>query len=323
MSPDDIIKIISRRIEAIDLAGVPRELYQPLAYCLENGGKRIRPAMTLLACQMFGGDIEKAVHPAIGLELFHNFTLMHDDIMDGAPIRRGQPSVHAKWNANTAILSGDVMFAIAGQYMTRVDDACLRQVMETYHKTAIEVCEGQQYDMNFETCPGVSLDEYIEMIRLKTAVLPAACLKIGAMLAGADPADQEHIYRFGEYIGLAFQLRDDWLDAFGDEARFGKKNGGDIIANKKTWLYIKALELSDPARRETLLGAYSSRPADPAPKISAVKDIFFALQIDKLGVEQMEAYYRIAFNHLDRISTPDADKENLRTLARMLFDREV
>lgn len=323
MSPNDILKIISRRIETIDLAGVPRELYQPLAYCLENGGKRIRPAMTLLACQMFGGDIEKAVHPAIGLELFHNFTLMHDDIMDGAPIRRGLPSVHAKWDVNTAILSGDVMFAIAGQYMTRVDDAYLRPVMETYHKTAIEVCEGQQYDMNFETCQSVSLDEYMEMIRLKTAVLPAACLKIGAMIAGADPADQEHIYRFGEYIGLAFQLRDDWLDAFGDEARFGKKNGGDIVANKKTWLYIKALELSNPAQRKNLLEAYSSRPADSALKISTVKDIFFALQIDKLGVEQMETYYHLAFNHLDRINTPDAGKENLRVFARMLFDREV
>jgi geranylgeranyl diphosphate synthase, type II len=323
MSLEDILKMIGSRIAALELVRPPRELYEPVEYCLRNGGKRMRPAMTLLACQMFDGDMEKAMNPAIGLELFHNFTLMHDDIMDNAPIRRGQPAVHTKWNATTAILSGDVMFALAGQYMTKVDDAHLRAVMEEYHKVVIEVCDGQQLDMNFETRQSVSLDEYIEMIRLKTAVLPAACLKVGAIVAGASPTDQEHIYRFGEYVGLAFQLKDDWLDAFGDEARFGKKSGGDILANKKTWLFIKALELSSPQQRNTLLSAYNNQISDPDQKIRTVKEIFLTLAIDKLGVKQMETYYEKAFHHLDSITTPEPAKENLRALARMLFDREI
>lgn len=323
MSLEDILRRISERIESLSLIREPRELYEPVDYCLKNGGKRMRPAMTLLGCQLFGGDPEKAINPAIGLELFHNFTLMHDDIMDNAPIRRGKPAVHTKWNANTAILSGDVMFALAGDYMTRVEDGHLREVMETYHKTVIEVCDGQQLDMNFEKRDSVRLDEYIEMIRLKTAVLPAACLKVGAIVAGAGEEDQEHLYRFGEYVGLAFQLKDDWLDVFGDEAKFGKKNGGDILANKKTWLYIKALELASEAQRRVLQGAYNNQVTDPEEKIRTVKNIFLDLQVDKLGVNQMEDYYDKAFRHLEQIAVPDEAKENLRALARSLFDREI
>jgi geranylgeranyl diphosphate synthase type II len=323
MSLNDILSLISQRIESLHLIREPLELYEPVDYCLKNGGKRMRPAMTLLACQLFGADIEKGINPAIGLELFHNFTLMHDDIMDNAPIRRGKPAVHTKWNNNTAILSGDVMFALAGEYMTRVEDKHLRQVMEEYHKTVIEVCDGQQLDMNFESRQSVALSEYIEMIRLKTAVLPAACLKIGAIVADASAEDQEHIYRFGENIGLAFQLKDDWLDAFGDEAKFGKKSGGDILANKKTWLYIKALELASPRQQQTLLDAYNNRITDPDQKISSVKEIFLALEVDKLGVKQMEAYYEIAYHHLNSISAPETAKKNLRALAKSLFDREI
>jgi geranylgeranyl diphosphate synthase type II len=323
MTLEDTLKLISERIESLNLIREPRELYEPVDYCLKNGGKRMRPAMTLLGCQLFGGDVEKAMNAAIGLELFHNFTLMHDDIMDNAPIRRGKPAVHAKWNANTAILSGDVMFAIAGDYMTRVDDAHLREVMETYHQTVIEVCDGQQLDMNFETRDEVSLEEYIGMIRLKTAVLPAACLKVGAIVAGASPADQEHLYRFGESIGLAFQLKDDWLDLFGDEAKFGKKTGGDILANKKTWLYIQALELANADQRKVLQAAYANHIADPDEKIRTVKNIFLDLKIDQLGVKQMEDWYEEAFSDLEQINVADDAKENLRALARSLFDRET
>ena len=323
MTLEETLKLISGRIEALDLILEPRELYEPVDYCLKNGGKRMRPAMTLLACQLFGGDPEKAMQAAIGLELFHNFTLMHDDIMDNAPIRRGKPAVHTKWNANTAILSGDVMFALAGDFMTRVEDRYLREVMGTYHQTVIEVCEGQQFDMNFETREGVSLEEYIEMIRLKTAVLPAACLKVGAIVAGAPAEDQEHIYRFGEYIGLAFQLKDDWLDVFGDEAKFGKKSGGDILANKKTWLYIRALELASEAQRKVLQGAYSNQISDPDEKIRTVRNIFLELGIDKLAVKKMEHYYEKAFHHLEAIAVPNEAKDNLRALARSLFDREI
>ena len=323
MTLNDVLTLISQRIESIHLIREPHELYEPVDYCLKNGGKRMRPAMTLLACQLFGADIEKGINPAIGLELFHNFTLMHDDIMDNAPIRRGKPAVHTKWNNNTAILSGDVMFALAGEYMTRVDDKHLRQVMEEYHKTVIEVCDGQQLDMNFESRQSVALSEYIEMIRLKTAVLPAACLKIGAIVADASAEDQEHIYRFGENIGLAFQLKDDWLDAFGDEAKFGKKSGGDILANKKTWLYIKALELASPQQRQILLDAYNNRISDPDQKIRSVKEIFLALEVDKLGVKQMESYYEKAYHHLNSISAHETAKENLRALAKSLFDREI
>ena len=323
MTLEDILSLIGNRINSLELVREPRELYEPVDYCLKNGGKRMRPAMTLLACQMFVGDLEKAIPPAIGLELFHNFTLMHDDIMDNAPIRRGKPAVHTKWNANTAILSGDVMFALAGEFMTKVDDTHLRQVMEEYHKVVIEVCDGQQLDMNFEERSEVSLPEYVEMIRLKTAVLPAACLKIGAIVAAASAGDQHLIYRFGECIGLAFQLRDDWLDLFGDEARFGKKNGGDILANKKTWLYIKALELADDDRRQRLLSAFNNPISDPCEKIRTVKNLFLELKVDQLCVQQMEQWYEKAFGYLSQISAPENAKENLRALARMLFDREI
>ncbi|MDX9943000.1 MAG: polyprenyl synthetase family protein [Bacteroidales bacterium] len=323
MTLENIFKNINERIETLDLIREPRELYEPVDYCLKNGGKRMRPAMTLLACQMFGGDLEKAMNPAIGLELFHNFTLMHDDIMDNAPIRRGKPAVHTKWNANTAILSGDVMFALAGKFMMGVENDHLREVMETYHKTVIEVCDGQQLDMNFEKRAKVSLPEYVEMIRLKTAVLPAACLKVGAIVAGAGKDDKEHIYHFGEYIGLAFQLKDDWLDLFSDESKFGKKNGGDILANKKTWLFTKALDLSNAPQRKTLLGAFANKITDPEEKIRTVKDIYLNLEIDHLVIKQMEEYYGQAFSHLAKIKVPESNKENLYALAKNLFDREI
>jgi geranylgeranyl diphosphate synthase type II len=313
--------MVAARMAETRLDKEPRGLYEPIEYCLKNGGKRIRPLMTLLGCEMFGGRAEEALSPAIGLELFHNFTLMHDDIMDQAPIRRGQPAVHVKWDTNTAILSGDVLFARAYEYMLDVPDHCLRQVMELFSRTVIEVCEGQQYDMDFEKTGRVTEAEYLEMIRLKTAVLPAACLKAGAIVAGAPAVDAEKIYRFGESVGLAFQLRDDWLDAFGDEALFGKKSGGDIVANKKTWLYIKAWELSAPAQRQELDRAYSGAISDPDTKIGRVMGIFNSLGIRELAIQAMETHYQRAFEALDAIEAPAGPKENLRMLAQSLFDR--
>ncbi len=317
----DIQEMITAHIAGMGLDRQPGGLYEPVAYCLKNGGKRMRPVMTLLGCQLFGGDLEKAVSPALGLELFHNFTLMHDDIMDNAPLRRSQPTVHAKWGPNAAILSGDVMFALAYSHMLEVPDQYLRKVMELFNQTVIEVCEGQQYDMDFESMEHVSEADYLEMIRLKTAVLPAACLKTGAIIAGASDDNAQKLYRFGECVGLSFQLRDDWLDVYGEEAVFGKKSGGDIIANKKTWLTIKAFELAGPEQKDLLDKAFSGGITDPEEKVKQVKKIYEHLGIRELAIQKMEEYYRLAFEHLDGIAVAPEQKEGVATLAKNLLDR--
>lgn len=313
---------ISKRLNGMANHQVPPELYEPVSYCMDLGGKRMRPLMVLLGSELFGGEVELAMPAAIGMELFHNFTLMHDDIMDNAPIRRGKPSVHERWNRNTAILSGDVMFAMAYRNMFQVPDDKLREVLALFNKTVIEVCEGQQYDMNFESMKHVSESEYLEMIRLKTAVLPAACLQTGAMIAGASREEAERLYRFGELVGIAFQLKDDWLDVYGDEKVFGKKSGGDIIANKKTWLYIKALELSDPSQKKSLLEAFSNNTTDPDEKIRNVKGIYDVLGIGARALARMEEYHDKAFEALDQIEVPDENKRNLISLVRSLFSRD-
>ncbi len=314
-------QLITERIEQLVEGLQPLELYQPVDYCLSNGGKRIRPLMTLLGCKLFGGDPALAVSPALGLELFHNFTLMHDDIMDNAPIRRGRPSVHVKWNANTAILSGDVLFALAYKHMLDVPDYCLRKTMELFNQTVIEVCEGQQYDMNFESVKEVSEPSYLNMIRLKTAVLPAACLKTGAFIAGADSDSAKALYDFGENIGLAFQLRDDWLDAFGDESVFGKKKGGDILANKKTWLYIKAMEIAGPSDKQALKTAFEIN--DPREKIFKVLALYQELDIARLAEKKMQSYYHLAFDQLNDIKEADRTTlDELTSLAEGLLKRD-
>lgn len=317
-----IQKEVLQFIDQLDLSGEPAGLYAPVAYCLQNGGKRMRPVMTLLACDLFGGDIHDAMPAAVGLELFHNFTLLHDDIMDNAPLRRNRPTVHVKWDVNTAILSGDLMYALAYKYVGQVPDAALRPVIELFNKTVIEVCEGQQYDMDFEQRDDVSVEEYLKMIRLKTAVLPAACLQTGAIIAGASEKDQQTIYCFGEYIGLAFQLRDDWLDVYGDEALFGKKSGGDIIANKKTWLYIHALEMARDEHRKTLQAAFNGDIKDDDEKVKIVKDIYNHLDINALAQKSMKEYYIRAFDCLESIAVPKTRKQKLIDLAEMLLNRE-
>ncbi len=320
---DTYLQLINGYLHDIPLTKEPKNLYEPVAYCLANGGKRIRPVMTLLACEMFNGDVNEALPAAAGLELFHNFTLLHDDIMDDAPIRRNKPTVHVKWDDNTAILSGDVLFAIASQHVSRVPDNKLRQVLDLYYQTVKEICEGQQYDMDFEGRHDVTEEQYLEMIRLKTAVLPAACLKTGAIIAGANPDDQEKIYRFGEQIGMAFQIRDDWLDTFGDEGQFGKKTGGDILANKKTWLYVQALERADNQQREELLTLFKDKGEIPdQDKISRVKAVYEQLNLNNKALETTEAYYSAAFDVFQQINVPDDRKQPLENMTKNLLNRD-
>ncbi len=314
---------INQYINSIDLSSQPSELYLPVQYCLHDGGKRIRPLMALLACDMFDGDVEKALGPAVGMEIFHNFTLMHDDIMDQAPLRRGKPSVYKKWNANTAILSGDVMFAMAVQQLAASRTEYLKEILDLFNKTVIEVCEGQQYDMNFEHLDKVSEQQYINMIRLKTAVLPAACLKAGAIIAGASDKDAQLLYDFGVNVGIAFQIMDDWLDIFGDEATFGKKSGGDIIANKKTWLFIKAFELANENQLRDLRNAFTNRIFNPEEKISMVKNVYLQVGLDSKAIDKMEEYNKKAFAFLDEIKIPEEKKTELKLLARNLLDRKI
>ncbi len=319
---NELLKSINEQTNKLDITGEPKELYLPVEYCIKNGGKRIRPLMTLIACDMFGGNIDQAMPSAIGIEIFHNFTLMHDDIMDNAPMRRGKPAVHKKWNSNTAILSGDVMFAIAYQYMLKTPEKKLKRVLEVFNETVIQICEGQQYDMNFETLNNVSEAEYLNMIRLKTAVLPANSLKIGAIIANAPENEINNLYLFGELFGLAFQLKDDWLDIFGDEDVFGKKTGGDIVANKKTWLYIKAFELANKNQLKTLNEAFNNKTVHPKEKINTVKNIYLQLELNKLAIEQMNKYYKRAQDYLNKIKIPEESKSNLSHLLKMLVERK-
>lgn len=314
---------INEYIDSLELVRNPQELYLPVDYCLRNAGKRVRPLMALLACDMFEGDTDRVLGPAIGMEIFHNFTLMHDDIMDQAPLRRGKPSVYKKWNSNTAILSGDVMFAMAFEHIAKSPEKHLKTILELFNKTVIEVCEGQQYDMNFETVDKVTEEEYINMIRLKTAVLPAACLKVGALIAGASEKEADLIYKFGEYVGIAFQIKDDWLDIFGDEESFGKKTGGDIIANKKTWLYIKAFELADENQLRDLRNAFTNRIFNPEEKISMVKNVYLQLGLDKSAIKKMEEYNQKAFDFFDEIKLDKTKKQDLKALAGNLLNRST
>jgi geranylgeranyl diphosphate synthase type II len=319
----ELLNLINSGIASLKLKEQPAGLFEPISYTLENGGKRMRPLLTLLGCQMFGGDARKALNPAIGLELFHNFTLLHDEIMDNSHVRRGLETVHVKWNSNTAILSGDAMLSLALNFIIKIDDHHLRMVLEEFNKVVLEVCEGQQYDMNFESTDSVSMAEYTEMIRLKTAVLPASCLKIGAMVANASNTDLENIYKFGENIGLAFQLKDDLLDTFGKQAKFGKKTGGDILANKKTWLFVRAMEMASEHQKQKLLGAYSGKPYDPEKKIEEVRAIFQQLDLEKLGHLQMKEFYATANEHLAAINVSEELKRNLKHLANELMQRDL
>ena len=314
---------VNAHIETLDYAHEPMNLYEPVKYILSLGGKRIRPAMMLMAYNMYRDDVEQILDPALALEIYHNFTLLHDDLMDHADVRRGKPTVHKRWDANTAILSGDVMLTLADVYMSRVDATHFREVMTTFHKTSIEIAEGQQYDMDFETRTDVTEAEYIEMIRLKTSVLLACALKIGAILGGATKEDAQHLYRLGECIGLAFQLRDDYLDVYGDPKVFGKKIGGDILCNKKTYLYINALRLANQEQRAELDRWATATEIDPEEKIAAVTAIYTALGLPEKSRAIEEHYYTLAKAELEALGVSDSQKAVLAQFMAMLMERDV
>lgn len=304
-------------------SGVPNELYEPIEYALSQGGKRLRPLLVLLSCDMFGGDPDEAMPPAIGVEIFHNFTLLHDDIMDQAPLRRGSATVYKKWNSNVAILSGDTMFVMAYEYVCRVSPSKLPYILATFNDTARKVCEGQQYDLNFETQSRVNLDDYYRMINLKTAVLIACCVKVGAIMAGADDEDAENIYRFGENLGMAFQLQDDLLDAFGETSKFGKEIGGDIVTNKKTFLYLKAFELANGSTLDQLKRLFLDKNVDRREKVSGIRDIYRDLGIDDLTREIIGNYLKESLKFLQLVKVDDSRKSGLKKLANEMIHREI
>ena len=318
----DLQAIISEAVNQLALPGNPASLYQPISYIMSIGGKRMRPALLLMACDLFGGDIEAAVKPALGIEVFHNFTLMHDDIMDNAPLRRGKTTVHEQWGVNTGILSGDVMLVQAYKLMMHVEDRLLRPVVEIFNNTAIGVCEGQQLDMDFERRNNVSIEEYLDMIRLKTAVLLGGALKIGALIGGAGMEDADLLCSFGEHLGIAFQLQDDILDVYGDPEKFGKQVGGDIISNKKTFLLTKAFELASVSQKAELNNWISLKQFDAIEKVIAVTAIFDSLNVRQYAGEAMQAHTKKAFEALDDISLPDNHKQYLRDFADGLLVRE-
>lgn len=300
----------------------PESLYEPVEYVLSAGGKRLRPVLLLMAYNLYKDDIEQAMWTACGLETYHNYTLLHDDLMDKADVRRGRMTVHNKWDENTAILSGDSMLVLAYERIAKCADDKLRDVLSCFTETALEIGEGQQYDMDFETRSDVSEEEYIEMIRLKTSVLLACALKIGALLAGADDEDQENLYRFGENIGLAFQLQDDYLDVYGDEKVFGKAIGGDICNNKKTYMLINALNLAQGGDKAQLDKWLSAQTFDKEEKIKAVTDIYNNVGVGHLAKNKMEHYLDVAKTYLSKVKVVDERKKQLKQYAEQLMLRK-
>lgn len=301
----------------------PQSLYEPINYILSLGGKRLRPVLTLMTCDIFNSDYKQAMNAALAVEVFHNFSLIHDDIMDEAPLRRGQETVHKKWDLNTGILSGDAMLILAYQLFENYTPNIFQSLAKLFSKTALEVCEGQQYDMDFETRDDVTIPEYLQMIEYKTAVLVGAAMKMGAIVAEASDEDQNAIYEFGKNLGIAFQLQDDYLDAFGNPETFGKQIGGDIIENKKTYLYLKALELSDDTQKEELRHLYSLNPKDNTDKIEIVKSIFEASGSSNASKAAIELYTNKAFTVLETLSISEANKTVLRNFGTALMTRNV
>ena len=297
----------------------PSSLYDPADYFLGLGGKRVRPVLCLMGNELFGPIEEDAWEMAIALELFHNFTLIHDDIMDKAPLRRGQPTVHAKFGISTAILSGDVMMVVGYDYISKVRSPHVRRLLQLYNQTAMKVCEGQQLDMDFESRETVSMEEYLKMIELKTSVLLAGSLQIGAILGGAGLGNQDIIYEFGRNLGLAFQVQDDYLDCYGDAVKFGKQVGGDILADKKTFLLIKTLEVANAAQRREI-GAL--KQAAPTEKVAGMLDIFRSCGVDSWARELKEQYHAAACKSLDDIAVTSKRKEQLKRLVELLLQRE-
>ena len=301
----------------------PRNLYNPINYILADGGKRMRPTLTLMAAEIFDADYKKALPAALAVEVFHNFSLVHDDIMDDAPLRRGKETVHEKWDINTGILSGDAMLILAYQYFEQYEPHVFRDLAKLFSKTALEVCEGQQYDVDFETRTDVTIAEYLTMIEYKTAVLVAAAMKMGAILAETSEKNADLIYDFGLNLGIAFQLQDDYLDAFGDPETFGKQVGGDIIENKKTYLYLKAIEFANEAEKAQLLQLFSIQPSENIEKIAAVKNLFIETGAAEATQKAIQSYTFKAFETLYQISIDNEKKDILRSFGENLMGRKV
>lgn len=318
-----LLETVNQHVSSLSFSRTPKGLYDPIEYVLSLGGKRIRPVLMLMAYNLYRDDVFSILSPATGIEVYHNYTLLHDDVMDCADMRRGKPTVHKVWNENVAILSGDAMLVLAYQYMSACAPQHLKEVLDLFSQTALEICEGQQLDMEFESRNDVAEGEYLEMIRLKTAVLLATSLKIGAILGGASAADADNLYRFGMQIGVAFQLQDDLLDVYGDPKVFGKKIGGDILCNKKTYMLIKALERADRQQGCELNRWLGKADAVPEEKIKAVTAIYDALSIRTLCEEKMQEYYTLAMQSLEAVSVAREKKKELQELMRRLMCREM
>jgi len=316
------IEIVDEELKKIAFKKEPTALYDPITYTLSLGGKRIRPALLLLSNNLFGGEDKAALNSALALEVFHNFTLVHDDIMDQAPLRRGSQSVYKKWNTSIAILSGDVMLIQAIQLLSKDNKTSLAEVLEVFNKTAVQVCEGQQFDMDFENSSSVSIDDYLKMIELKTAVLLGCSLKIGAIIGKASIEDANHIYEFGKNLGIAFQLMDDVLDLYGDPKKVGKRVGGDVITNKKTYLLLKAQELAIGKTSKDLDFCLNSTVLDDNSKVKKVTAIFDELNIKELATNEMNLFYNTALSHLDNITVPTEKKQVFEDFANNLMKRE-
>lgn len=322
MKAEELLVKVNDFLDNLKYDRKPSGLYDPVKYVLSMGGKRIRPVLMLLSYGLFKDDVESVLMPACALETYHNYTLLHDDLMDNADMRRGHETVHRKWDANTAILSGDSMLVLAYERMAKCNPVYLSDVLHTFTETALEIGEGQQYDMEFETRNDVTEDEYIEMIRLKTSVLLACAQKIGAILAGASKQDQDNLYKFGEQIGLAFQLQDDYLDVYGDPKVFGKKVGGDIICNKKTYMLINAYNRADAEQRRELQHWMEAETFNSDEKVAAVTAIYNKVGVDKLAIEKIAYYFEKSKKYLDAVRVSDERKAELRLYAQKMMHRK-
>ena len=319
---DELLTQVNAFLDALPYERTPKSLYEPIRYVLSMGGKRIRPVLMLLGYNLYKEDTDKILMNAIALETYHNYTLLHDDLMDQADLRRGHETVHKKWDANTAILSGDSMLVLAYERMAQCDSRHLADVLRLFTTTALEIGEGQQYDMEFETREDVREEEYIEMIRLKTSVLLACALKIGAILADAPAEDADSLYKFGEQIGLAFQLQDDYLDVYGDSKVFGKKIGGDITSNKKTFMLINAFSHANEAQRQELEKWVNAKSFDREEKIAAVTRLYNEIGIDKMAQAKIAYYFEQSKKYLDAVLVPAERKEELQKYAQRMMKRK-
>lgn len=318
----DCQSVINSHINEIKLPELPPNLYEPIRYMLSLEAKRLRPSLVLMGCNVYSESIQAAIYPALAVEVFHNFTLIHDDIMDRSDLRRNHPTVHVKWNSSVAILSGDAMLIKAYELMSHPSVVNLNQILPVFNETALKVCEGQQFDMDYEGCAGISIDEYLQMVEYKTAVLVAAALKIGALTGGAPDNDAGLLYQFGRNLGIAFQLQDDLLDVFGDSSVFGKVNGNDIVSNKKTILLIEALNSANRVKKAELLQWLGKTEFNRTEKIAAVKEIYMSLHLEKLINHKIAHYHETAVHHLELLQVTDEKKSELRNFSDYLIKRD-